>query len=411
MIEESSLKGIPLIVINRVMRNSFINILDTVLKNLKKDKGFIIVFPGMLDSHVHFNNIEKIKETKDFFTSCNIERFCIVSPASLSGINSNSQALCFKATYPSETYIMGGLDYSGITRYSKNEMRKNLKQQLIRMLAIGFDGVKILETKPNFFRQMPFKIDEPEYEKFFETVEEERVPIVWHVVDPPEFWDRKKIHPVALKRGWGYFSKGYPSYDEIRQRVHRVLSKFSNLKIIFAHFYFLSQNLDEAVEVLEKFMSVNFDITPGAEMYVNFSSMPDEARKFFIKYQDRIVFGTDISVGRQFDRKGAGEKIAFMRKFLETDDEFYMPEGDINFLSETDRIIRGIKLPVSVLEKIYEKNFHRIVGKKPAPIDMEKALQECDRIGDILARQFNVRENQNSGYMAQKYLEKIRRKR
>ena len=59
MIEESSLKGIPLIVINRVMRNSFINILDTVLKNLKKDKGFIMVFPGMLDSHVHLTTLKK----------------------------------------------------------------------------------------------------------------------------------------------------------------------------------------------------------------------------------------------------------------------------------------------------------------------------------------------------------------
>ncbi|MCM8759139.1 MAG: amidohydrolase family protein [Candidatus Omnitrophica bacterium] len=361
----------------------------------------------ILDAHIHFGNISRINETRKFFHSCGIDKICIVSSTSLSLGNSNPQALCFKATFPQDTYIMGAIDYTGITKYCQKNIRKILKQQLLKLMETGFDGVKILETKPNLFKLMPFKIDEPEYYDFFETLQEKKIPIVWHVADPPEFWDKNKIHPIALKRGWGYFSNGFPSYEEIRKRVNRVLSNFPRLKIIFAHFYFLSQDLDQAAENLEKYPLVNFDITPGAEMYVNFSKNSEKTRDFFIKYQDRIVFGTDASIREKFDRKGTREKIVFMRRFLETQDVFHMPQGDINFLSQPDKSIKGIKLPVLVLRRIYRKNFFRIVGEKPKRIDMRLAMEECSRIGKELENKLT--ENENFGHRALKYLKNLSR--
>ncbi|MCX7704892.1 MAG: amidohydrolase family protein [bacterium] len=359
----------------------------------------------VLDSHVHFGNISRIKETKRFFATNDIDKICIVSSPSLSLINSNPQALCFKATFPSDIFIMGGLDYFGITKLQLKNRKKFLVKQLLKMMETGFDGLKILETKPNLFKLMPFKIDEPEYYDFFEILQEKKFPIVWHVADPPEFWDRQKIHPLALKRGWGYFSKGFPSYEEIRQKVSRVLSNFPHLKIIFAHFYFLSQNLDEAADVLEKHQEVNFDITPGAEMYINFSQRPEATRNFFIKYQDRIVFGTDTSITEKFDRRGTREKISFMKRFLETEDVFHMPKGDINFLSQPDKPIKGIKLPFSVLRKVYRKNFMEIVGRKPKKIDMNSAIEECVRIGKEVESRFP--KNKNFGYSAAEYLQNL----
>ncbi len=200
----------------------------------------------------------------------------------------------------------------------------------------------------------------------------------------------------------GYFSKEFPSYQEIKQRVNRVLSNFPDLKIIFAHFYFISQDLEKAAEILEKFKNVNFDITPGAEMFVNFSQNVEKTRQFFIKYQNRIVFGTDVSIGKVFDTRGARAKIKFIRRFLETEGRFHMPAGDMNFLSEPEKILRGIKLPLSVLRKIYSKNFERIVGKRPAKIDKQLAIDECKRIGDELKNY--VQQAENYGYACLGYM-------
>jgi len=360
---------------------------------------------GIIDSHVHFDDILSIKKTRSFFDNCGIDKLCIVSIPDAKMGNSNPQALCFKMMYPSETYIMGSLYYAHIERYCLKDRKKRLKEQLIKMIETGFDGVKILETKPNLFKRMPFKIDDPEYEDFFEIVQKKQFPVVWHVVDPPEFWDRRKIHPIALKRGWGYFSKGFPSYEEIRQRVNRVLSNFPHLKIIFAHFYFLSQDLEIASEVLEKYESVNFDIAPGAEMFVNFSKNPEKTRDFFIRYQDRIVFGTDAFISKKFSSKATASKIKFMKRFLETEDNFRMPVGDMNFLSQPGSVIRGIRLPAPVLQKIYRRNFERIVGKKPARIDKKLAMDGCKKIADEL-KDFLNRQN-NCGYACFRYPVKI----
>jgi len=72
------------------------------------DKNLII------NAHVHFENISLIRETKEFFQGLAIEKLNIVSPARPDRVNSNPQAICFKAMYPGDIYISGGLDYSGI---------------------------------------------------------------------------------------------------------------------------------------------------------------------------------------------------------------------------------------------------------------------------------------------------------
>lgn len=70
--------------------------------------------PKIINAHVHFEYIPLIKETKEFFQEIDITGLNIVNPARLDRVNSNPQAICFKAMYPDEIYISGGLDYSGI---------------------------------------------------------------------------------------------------------------------------------------------------------------------------------------------------------------------------------------------------------------------------------------------------------
>jgi len=361
----------------------------------------------IINAHVHFEYIPLIKETKEFFLELNITGLNIVSPARLDRVNSNPQAICFKAIYPDSVYISGGLDYSDIDGKTDREIEKILGDQVIRLKEIGFDGIKILETKPNFAKRMPFPIDSPVYNSFFANIETLQMPIFWHVADPEEFWDKDKVPPIAKARGWDYTDGTYPEKEELYKKVGNILERFPRLKIVFAHFYFLSADLERAERLLENFPNVNLDITPGSEMYYNFSKYPEKTREFFIKYQDRIVFGDDTAVTKDgIARELISNRIRFMRNFLETDEEFSVGPTDKNFLARPDTV-KGIKLPESVLEKIYRLNFLRIVGDKPKVLNIPLAKKECHRIGRVLEKKYNYSKGDNFGYQAEELLDSI----
>lgn len=361
----------------------------------------------IINAHVHFEYIPLIKETKEFFQELDITGLNIVSPARLDRVNSNPQAICFKVMYPDEVYISGGLDYSCIEGKSDREIDKMLGDQVIKLKEIGFDGVKILETKPSYAKRMPFPIDSPVYNSFFANIEALQMPIFWHVADPEEFWDKDKVPPIAKERGWDYTDGTYPAKEELYRRVGNILERFPKLKIVFAHFYFLSADLERAERLLNDFPNINLDITPGSEMYYNFSRYSEKTREFFIKYQDRIVFGDDTAVTKNgIAKELIYNRIKFMRDFLETDREFSVGATDKNFLARPD-VVKGIKLPESVIEKIYSLNFLRIVGSEPAKLNILLAKEECQRIGEILERKYNYSREDNFGYQAVELLNSI----
>jgi hypothetical protein len=112
--------------------------------------------------------------------------------------------------------------------------------------------------------------------------------------------------------------------------------------------------------------AVCYDITPGIEMYGSFSENPEKWREFFIKYQDRIIFGSD---------NGISENLVYIdttRRFLETNDEFIC----------RGMTIKGINIEKEILYKIYRGNFERRVGNTPAGINSTMLLEECSRIID-----------------------------
>ncbi|MGC8972541.1 MAG: hypothetical protein ACP5K2_10205 [bacterium] len=95
-----------------------------------------------------------------------------------------------------------------------------------------------------------------------------------------------------------------------------------------------------------------------------------------------------------------------MRDLLEADREFSIGATDKNFLARSDTV-KGIKLPESTLEKIYSLDFLRIVGDKPAKLNIPLAKEECYRIGEILEKKYNYSREDNFGYQAVELLNSI----
>jgi len=242
--------------------------------------------------------------------------------------------------------MFGALDYSD---KSYLEGKVDFAEQAKRLFEAGAVGMKMLEGKPNARKALGIPLYSDIFDSYYSCMEENAYPILMHVADPEEFWDAGKTPAIAKKHGWFWGDGTYPEKERLYRESEAVLEKFPKLKITFAHFYFLSADIQRASKFLDKWKNISFDITPGWEMYDNFTGKSDEWREFFMKYQDRIIFGTDntppLKSTHQEQLDGCIKNVTKIRDFMETDRE--MLSG------------RGLKLGRGALSKMYSGNFLR----------------------------------------------------
>ena len=149
-----------------------------------------------------------------------------------------------------------------------------------------------------------------------------------------------------------------------------VLDKFPNLHLTLAHFGFFSLHYEDAI----KFMSyphTRLDTTPGGEQFINISKQWEKWSSFFEKYQDRIVYGSDLYpfIKNEYWKIAYHRRPDFLRQLFETDDTH-------QYLDEE---FKGIKIDKNILDKIYSLNADKYLGS-PKPINNKLVLEEIKHI-------------------------------
>ncbi len=328
--------------------------------------------PNIIDAHVHLVGAQP--DASDALLAqehgCGIRSMCL-QMLSLPGsgyVNTNPEGLYAKFRHPDRVYLFGALDYTALFEDTDLRFAIPFARQVQRLRAMGCDGMKMLTGKPNYRKQSGLALDSAIFESHFACLEQEQIPLLWHVGDPEEFWDPERVPSWAKDSGWAYDSS-FPSKETLYAECHSVLDRHPRLKVFFAHFFFLSADLTGAAELLDRYPAVCLDLTPGTEMYANFSKRPDETRDFFLRYDDRLVFGSDLMSG------GDGAPITLVRRFLETDDEFRH--------EDLGSPVHGIALPPESLRKIEGANFRRAASEKPRPLIESLALDELDRLAAL----------------------------
>jgi len=344
----------------------------------------------VVDGHIHFPHAGLMDDLVAMMEHSRVARANLVSIPDLQAINQNSALIYCKAHHPHRFYASGALDYvQGWADPAR--MPEVLAGQVAALQAIGFDGLKIVEGKPMVRKMLGIPFDGPEYAQVWAALEEQGFPVVFHVADPEEFWDAERCPDWARAQGWFYGDGTFVLKEDLYAEVDRVLEQHPGLKIIFAHFYFLSADLARAGEFLDAHPNVCFDLTPGVEMYFNFARTLDASHDFFIRYQDRLVYGTDIGAGaihrdpaRGLDWADSLGRSWVVRQFLESGGPFAAPEGMGHWLGMDAGGFHGIALPPDVLDKIYRTNFERLFGPTPAPLNRDAALAELERQAAVM---------------------------
>jgi hypothetical protein len=335
---------------------------------------------GIVDGHVHMRGSAEEASMLKIREVTGIAKMTLVSiqdPWRGTGL---PESLYMKARYPELFFVFAGLNHA--EKLSGGRLRApSLVEQVDSFLALGCDGIKMIEGKPTSRQQMDIAVTDPYFTDYWARVEELGIPIVWHVNDPEEFWDPARIPGWAKERNWGYGPNDVKK-EQLYAEVDEVLGRHPSLKIIFAHFYFLSADLNRAGRFLDEHPTVYIDLAPGIEMLYNLSYDPDASREFFCNYAGRIVFGTDLASSQTVEEGRIRAGIIF--RWLESEDTFRVPlTADFLLGPPEDGRIKGMSLPADVLTRIYSDNFSNLVGREPRPLNVERAVDECGRLAVI----------------------------
>lgn len=341
----------------------------------------------IIDAHVHMGPVEDEARVQAMLEAAKIDKMVLVAiqnPAEGTGL---PPALWMKARYPETFYVFAGLNHAQTLSGGKVKTL-TLAEQAAAFAAMGCDGIKMIEGKPTSRQRMNIPVTGAYYADYWARVEALGLPIVWHVNDPEEFWDPEKLPAWARERNWGYGPEDVQK-EALYAEVDAVLARHPTLKITFAHFYFLSADLERAGRFLDAHPTVNLDLTPGVEMLHNISQDVDAGRDFFLRYADRIVFGTDIASRQTVEE--ARLRAGLVIRWLESGDTFTVPEGADFLLGQPeDGAIHGLALPDDVLAKIYHDNVARWVGDTPEALDVDQAAAYCNRLAAIAEGMSNV---------------------
>jgi predicted TIM-barrel fold metal-dependent hydrolase len=226
----------------------------------------------------------------------------------------------------------------------------------------GAKGLKILKELGLHYRDSEGELincNDSRLAPIWEEAGRLKIPVLIHQADPSGFFEPaipENEHYESLKKypSWSFSDPKYPRKIELLQRRNDLIRMHPDTTFILPHFANYAENFP--------YVSALLDENPN--VYIDFSARLDElgrqpysAREFFIKYQDRIIFGTDMPANID----SSLEMYRTYFRFLETFDEsFFSPDYDGTF----DRArwpICGIGLPKDVLAKIYYKNILKII--------------------------------------------------
>jgi len=233
----------------------------------------------------------------------------------------------------------------------------------------GAKGLKLLKTLGLYLREnitsgALVKIDDPRFDPMWEACGALNMPVAIHVSDPVAFFtpiDRfnERWEELANHPDWSFYGKDFPKRDELLEARNRVIARHPKTKFIGLHIANYSENLAIVGQWFDKYPNLYAEL--GARIG-ELGRQPRAARKFFEKYQDRLIFGTDaVPHGDEYPQQVYGDLLyQIYYRFLETEDEYFdyapaaiPPQGRWR--------IYGLGLPEGILRKIYHDNAARLL--------------------------------------------------
>jgi predicted TIM-barrel fold metal-dependent hydrolase len=234
----------------------------------------------------------------------------------------------------------------------------------------GAKGLKILKTLGLYLREnitsgKLVKIDDARFDPMWDACGQLNMPVAIHVSDPIAFFtptDRynERYEELNNHPDWSFYGHDFPSNAELLDARNRVFARHPKTQFIALHAGNFAEDLGNVADSLDRYPNMSIDI---AARIGELGRQPRTARRFFDKYQDRILFGTDATPhGDETPQQVFNDKLyEIYYRFLETGDE-YFDYAPANVPPQGRWRIYGIELPEAILKKVYNGNASRLLN-------------------------------------------------
>jgi predicted TIM-barrel fold metal-dependent hydrolase len=308
-------------------------------------------FP-VIDYHNHLDGQDP-REVLRAMDGCGVER--IVNITMYTGEKALGIIDKFHSAERDRFATYGWMDWSDVQTPG---FFKRCVERLERLVAHGACGMKIwkdLGTKVRNQDGSLLRIDDERLDPMYEKAAELGVPIMYHIADPDAFFlpidaQNERYEELAAHPEWSYYGSHYSKEELLAQR-DRVIARHPDTIFVGAHVAEHPEDLAYVSRLLDKNPNLYVDI--GARC-AELGRQPYAAREFFLKYADRILFGTDLIPEVNMYR--------LHYRFLETRDEYFEYPSHASRQGRWN--IYGLFLPDDVLRKVYRENAARLLRRK-----------------------------------------------
>lgn len=214
-------------------------------------------------------------------------------------------------------------------------------------------------------------IDHPRFDPILDYLAKNQIPLVGHLGEHKNSWQPLEKMTVKGNRDYArdhpdehmYLHPDRPSYEDYIAARDRMLDKHPDLVFIGAHLGSLEWSVDELAKRLDKYPNMAVDMAERIS-HLEYQTLTEwqKVHDFFIKYQDRLIYGTDLRRGAMdIVNAGITEPVDIKKhihgvwlrhwRFFVTDEKMEVPKVNGEF--------SGLKLPREVIDKIYFSNAKR----------------------------------------------------
>lgn len=313
-------------------------------------------FP-VVDIHGHPPNLtgpDNVNVVGDSMSPLNLQ--VMVSANSTSGDWLRTSLDAIRASrYSQRMVVFTGLDLRNVGPGSGQRIARQLADD-VKAGAVGVGEIsKSLGLTLRKTDGTRLKVDDPELAHVWEKAADLNIPVFIHVADPSEFFQpldykNERWLELALYPDRRYQDRSrFPSFEELMAERDRLFARHPRTTWILAHLGWHAQDLARLGRLFDQHPRLYSEV--GAVLY-DLGRQPRTAHEFFVKYQDRLLFGKDSYQPDEYP---------YYWRVFETNDEYFDYYRDYHAFWK----LYGMGLPAPVLRKLYYQNALRVVPGIP----------------------------------------------
>ncbi len=284
------------------------------------------------------------------------------------------EQLATAARFPGRMIVFANLDWSLATK--QEDFGPALALQLREAQRLGARGLKITKGLGLIYRDSTgalIAVDDPRLDVVFETAGQLHLPVAIHVGDPVAFWEpvtpaNERFDELSVHPHWSYAGKPVPSWEALFTALTRRIARHPKTTFISVHFGNAPEFPERVEALLDTYPNLYVDTAARAPELGRYPA--EKMRALFVKHHDRILFGTDLGVGKEPSSLMLGSPGRFAPIAADIERFFsatwrYFETRDLQFDHPTpiqgNWKIDGIGLPADVLRDVYSGNADRLL--------------------------------------------------